>query len=295
MLDGIIFVTTEDNEVLPSTSSNELDKDCIASAAEGTCVALSLCSIGELHARDNDSNDREVAPIVIDTLHPFKISWDYATRHLLQLQQRDEDDDRIDEEKTTIASKVSDSEKRSYFSNIVQRSCNLNQNIGGSMSSLLFANEPTTPSSSTQQDFDNCSHAMDDFDSTMFKKNDNNDKLRPSMQILLVRNVPLTVSNCQKLDMPVFPISTSNNDVNIFKYNQHEPFLKFICDLVSMINGQTYLVTTIFQQKQHSSVTSFKVCRADAKVIPKISSGLRLDLLCGLDNAFELTTKKRMR
>jgi len=317
LLDDIIFVTTEDNELLPLSSSNEDDKDCIVSAAEGICIALSSCSIGELYARDNDSNNLKDVLIVIDTIHPFKILWDYTTRYLLQLQQGEEDDDSMDEEKAMIASKSSDSEMRSYFSNIIQRSCNLKQNIGGSISLLLFANEPTNPSSSKQQDSDNYSFTMDDFESTIFKKNDNNDKLRQRIQILLDRNIPLTMSNCQKLDIPIPPISTSNNDVNIIKYNQYKSSLKFIDDLISMTDGQIYLDTTTSQQKQQSSVTSFKlpkyppiniqksltrigigkdtVCRADAKVIQKISSGLRLELLYGLDNIFDLTTKKRIR
>ena len=148
------------------------------------------------------------------------------------------------------------------------------------MSLLLFANEPINLSSS--KDFDNCSFAMDDFESTMFKKNDNDEKLRQRTQILLDRNMLLTVSNCQKLDVIIFPISTSNNDVNVVNCIQHETSLKFINDLISVTDGQTCLDTTTFQQQ--SSVTSFK-----------ISFELRLELLCGLDNMFDLTTIKRMR
>ena len=331
LLDDIIFVTTEDNGSSSSSIDHEKkdNKDSIVSAAEGICIALSSCSIAELHARrtnDND-NDTNTTPkdvlIIIDTIHPFKVLWDYTTKYLLQLQeQRQKDnanDTEFDEEQAMIASKSSDSEMRSYFSNIIQRSCNLKNNVGvgGSISLLMFAQQPTNEQ---QNDDNSYSYTMDDFETTIFNNDSNNEKLKQRIQILLDRNIPLTISNCQKLDIPVPPI---HNDDSIIRYNQYKTSLKFIDDLISMTDGQIYLDTTTAttnantKQNQSSSLSSFKrpkyppiniqksltrigigkdtPCRADAKVIQKISSGLRLELLYGLDNIDDLTNKKRIR
>ena len=37
-----------------------------------------------------------------------------------------------------------------------------------------------------------------------------------------------------------------------------------------------------------------KPCRTDARVMKKMSSGLRLELMCGLENVGNLSNKKRM-
>merc|ERR1711862_62914 len=80
------------NEIIFVSSDNDYNNnDKVISAAEGTCIALSSCSIGELYAKNNNKNNNKDVLIIIDTIHPFKILWDYTTQYVLSMEKQKQD------------------------------------------------------------------------------------------------------------------------------------------------------------------------------------------------------------
>jgi F0F1-type ATP synthase alpha subunit len=290
-------MTHNDFTVVTNRVSND---DAIVKAAESVAVCAAACSIGEFYSRfandhdddgnddqqDNDGHDSD-ALVIIDTVDPLKVFWDYTTRVLMNVYGKDAV---VKED----ASGAAGSESRAFFSSLIQRAGSFKTNtkkVEGSkdkqhqtQSSLTLLILATLPN-------DDAGPA-DGEDAVLFTPQDfegYNPKLKVRIQMLIDKGIPVTTAILNKLEIPIPPTKESSPSQSQY---DRVSVLRHVDELMSMTDGQLWLLDDNENDNGNESqsialdvrrsVTRVGVgadtdSRADAPALRDLIGGLRFD------------------
>jgi F0F1-type ATP synthase alpha subunit len=247
LLDDVIMVS--------SRSSENADKE--SQAAEATVVAATGCAIAESYAREKG----EDTLVVIDNIDQHKKLWDATTRVLVDVFG-------VDAVVKADLDGGSSSEMRAFFSSLIQRSAKFDEKRGGgSVTLLLLVSIPNISGEG-----EDAIYQAEDFKGSPVK-------VLERIDLLVKRNVPLTVANLRKIQIPIPSASEGVRRLSL----QH------IDELISMSDGQIMLDEKVkeagrrpamnFQRSvTRIGIGSLTESRADAPAVRRVIEGLRLDL-----------------
>lgn len=230
--------------------------DDASKAAEAVIIAATACAIGESYAMEGKH-----ALVIIDTIDLHKKFWDYTTRVMVDVFG-------IDSVVKSDREGGASSEMRGFFSALVQRSAQFNENRGGgSVTLLLLVSIPAED----QGDEDTLFSAVD-FESSP-------EKVKARIDLLVQKKIPLTASTLRKINIPI-PSASEGQKRYVFQH---------VDDLISMSDGQIWLDERLEASGREPpvdpqrSVTRIGIgadtnSRADAPALRRIVEGLRLEL-----------------
>ena len=262
LLDKIVTVCARDN--IDSTFK-------VPAAAEAVAVSASACAMAETFATESG----EDTLVIVDVLDFHKDLWDSTTRTLVDIYGEDS------VVKGDLNGSAS-SEMRAYYSSLIQRSAKFNKaKGGGSLTLLLICSIPTDESSNDED----IVFKPEDFDLT-------SQKIKERIEKLVQANIPLTASTLRKIQIPI-PAATESS-------NNYRLFMQHIDDLISMSDGQIWLVnkdeenSTKLMLDVQRSITRIGIgadtkSRADAPALQALTGGIRFELAQSLD-AMEATS-----
>jgi F0F1-type ATP synthase alpha subunit len=245
-----------DDVIMVSARSSE-NADKASKAAEATVVAATGCAIAESFAREKG----EDTLVVIDNIDQHKKLWDATTRVLVDVFG-------IDAVVKADLDGGASSEFRSFFSSLIQRSAQFDQKRGGgSVTLLLLVSIPNI-----SEEGEDAVYNAEDFEGSPAK-------VLERIDLLVKRNVPLTVANLRKIKIPIPSASEGLRRLS----------LQFVDDLISMSDGQIWLDETLKETGRRPamdfqrSVTRIGIgadteSRADAPAVRRVVEGLRLNL-----------------
>jgi len=254
-----------------STRSNHDDDTTIVAAAEAIVVAAMACTIAETMAKTNGDDTL----VIIDDVDSHKVLWDWTTRVLVDKYGYD----------AVVKNEMggsSSSEMRSFYSNLIQRAAKFNlSNGGGSMTLAILTNLPSLDAVEendervfTAKDFQECS-----------------DKVQQRIDILVQKNIPLTVANLNKIQIPA-PIFDQSE-------TKRRMALQHVDDLISMSDGQIWFDEGLYYEKgqrpamdPQRSITRVGVgadtnSRADAPAMRRLVGGLRFEFAQAASSSLE--------
>lgn len=224
------------NEI-PNTSTI----DAIIDAAESVAVASSACSIADYWARNHGHDSL----VVIDSIDPHKIFWDYTTQALMDIYGQEA----VDIHTTTNHSHNSTTsgsggEMRGFFSELIQRAGRYNPTYGGGSVTLALlctipSDKDSITSSSTTSTTTTTTTPNTDDTPYLYQPSDfaHQPKIQSRIKALSQQNIKITSQVLKKLGIPIPPRCEKG-------WKRHDA-LRHVDDLISMTDGQIWLQSSL--------------------------------------------------
>lgn len=229
---------TQPQSQQPQQNNDITTIDAIIDAAESVAVASSACSIADYWARNYGYDTL----VVIDTIDPYKIFWDYTTQALMDIYGQQAVNLNTNNNSQL---KTGGGEMRGFFSELIQRAGRYNPSYGGgSVTLAIIATIPPddgiTFSSTTSTTSNDTPYLYQPTDFA------HQPKIQSRIKALMQQNIKITSQVLKKLGIPTPP----RCDKGWKRYDA----LCHVDDLISMTDGQIWLQPSIHRHHHSHNI-----------------------------------------